>query len=352
MLAVNGVVMMDERIISKYPFLREGARLFGNILVEDILSKNKFSEARRIAISQIEKALGIDARIFSSDYETRYLAYHISRMVLSYLHDPILTNRYATMFRDIIEKEILKEEPEMIREVCNALSIDSQIEGNNLRISIMDYVRAIKRLGERYSLFYQRVRGGYVYLNIDLERERIAKVVREAFLDYFRNDIENLKPPDSIFQYLKDDIERIKILRDERISSYSPGEFGELSPESFPPCIKSIISSIERGENISHNARFSLVTFLNQIGMEKEGIYAIFQKVPDFNDRMTDYQIKHITGERGKTVYSAPKCSTMELYNLCVKNYVRDPLCFKEWMTHPLIYYRVKKKSKIPPGPK
>ena len=33
------------------------------------------------------------------------------------------------------------------------------------------------------------------------------------------------------------------------------------------------------------------------------------------------------------------------------KNIVKDNLCFKEWMTHPLIYYRVKKKLKGSPGP-
>ena len=346
------IYMIDEKLLAKYPFLKKGALLFGNLLVEDILSEQKFSEARRIAISQIEKALGVDTRIFSNDYEARYLAYHISRMVLSYLHDPILINRYATLFRDLIEKNILKEEPEIIMEIMDAFSIDSRIEGKNLKISVMDYISMIKRLGEKYSLVYQKVNGGYVSFNFDTERDMIAKVIREAYVNYFRKDIENLKPPAEIFEFLRDDIEKIKALRDEKISSYSPGEFGELIPQAFPPCIKSIIASIERGENISHNARFSLVTFLNQIGMDKKGIHSIFQRVPDFDEKMTDYQISHITGEKGKTVYSTPKCSTMELYNLCVKNSVNDPLCFKEWMTHPLIYYRIKKKSKVSQGSK
>lgn len=344
--------MIDEKILGKYPFLKSGVKLFGDLLVEDILSKPKFSEARRIAISSIERALGEDTRIFSNDYETRYLAYQISRLVLSYLHDPILTNRVANMFRDMFEREILEEKMDVIKEICDSLSIDSSIDGKFFKISMTDYVSSVKRLGEKYSLVYQRLKSGYVYFNAETDRERIAKVLREAYVNYFRYDIENLSPPESIYQHLKEDIERIKVLRDDRISSYSPGEFGELSPDSFPPCIKSILKAIERGENISHNARFSLVTFLYQIGMNREGIYKIFQNVPDFDTRMTDYQIRHITGESGKTVYSVPKCSTMEMYNLCMKNITKDPLCFKEWMTHPLIYYRIKKKSKVSPSPK
>ncbi len=343
--------MVDERILAKYPFLKKGSKIFGNILVEDILGQEKFSGARDLAISQIERALGIEKKIFSNDYETRFIAYHIARMVLSYLHDPILTNRYAIMFRDFLEKEIMNENPDVIMEISENFSINARLEEKFFLIRVTDYIKLIKKLGERYSLYYQKVKNGFVYFHIDQERERIAKLLREAFVLYFKNDVENLSPPLLLFNSLKDDIERIKVLRDEKISSYTAGEFGELSPESFPPCIKAIINSMERGENISHNARFSLVTFLNQIGMSKENIYKIFQRVPDFNEKMTDYQIKHITGEKGKTVYSTPKCSTMELYNLCVKNIVNDSLCFKEWMTHPLIYYRVKKKSKHSPDP-
>ena len=347
----NGVYMLEERDLAKYPFLKKGAKLFGNILVEDILKLPKFSDAKELAISQIERALGLDRKIFTNDYESRYISYHIARIILSYLHDPILINRFAIMYRDILEKEILKEEPEKILEIFENFSLDVKMNGKFLKISVMDYIRLIKKLGEKYSLLYQKLNDGYVFLNFDSEREKISKIVSEAFVYYFKNDIENLSPPDSIFELLKEDIQKIKVLRDEKISSYSPGEFGELSPESFPPCIREILKSLQRGENISHNARFSLVTFLNQIGMKKEDIYSIFKNVPDFNEKMTDYQIKHITGERGKTVYSTPKCSTMELYNLCVKNIVKDNLCFKEWMTHPLIYYRVKKKLKGSPGP-
>ncbi|MEZ0345356.1 MAG: hypothetical protein ABWK01_02240, partial [Infirmifilum sp.] len=195
--------MVDIRILAKYPFLKEGSRAFGNILIEDILKLPKFSDARELAISQLEKALGVDKKIFINDNETRYIAYQISRMILSYLNDPILTNRFAIMFRDMVEREILKEDPEIILKVCDSLSIYAKIEGKNFKISFTDYVKLIRKLGEKYSLYYQRLNMGYVHFDINLEREKVAKLIREAYVNYFKNDVENLRTPDQIFKFLK-----------------------------------------------------------------------------------------------------------------------------------------------------
>lgn len=346
-------IMENIKTFADYPFLKKGSRFFGGISIDDLFMSGRYSSARKYAVTLIEKALGEKKDIYVMDYETRYLGYHISRLLLSFLHDPILNARFANYYRDIIEENIKKEEDvEIIKEISETLGIDFSIKNDDYLISVYDYIKHNKRLGEKYRLFYQKLASGYVKFNFIYEREKIAKILREAFVTYFKNDIDRIDPPDILNRTMKNEIEEIKKLRDERISTYTPGEFGEVNEKAFPPCIKSILSSLAKGENISHNARFSLVAFLNQIGMSKENIFKIFQTVPDFDQRMTEYQVLHITGEKGKTVYSTPKCATMELYNLCVKNVAKDQLCFKEWMTHPLIYYKIKNKSNAPPGPK
>ncbi|MGC8663749.1 MAG: DNA primase large subunit PriL [Thermoplasmata archaeon] len=344
--------MEDLKIFSEYPFLKEGSKIFGGIKIDDLFKSEMYNQVREYAVYLIEKALGEKREFFVIDYGIKYLGYNVSRLILSYLHDPILNSRFANFYRDIIEENIKGEDDYgILKKISETFSLDFSINNENYLLSVYDYIKYNKRLGEKYRLFYQKLSSGFVNFSLKTEKEKVAKILREAFVSYFKNDLESIEPPDNLYENFKKEIEQLKKLRDEKISTYSPGEFGEVNENAFPPCIKNIISSILRGENISHNARFSLVTFLNQIGMSKENILKIFQSVPDFDERMTEYQVLHITGEKGKTVYSTPKCSTMELYNLCVKNVSKDQLCFKEWMTHPLIYYKVKSKSKAPPGP-
>jgi DNA primase large subunit len=76
--------------------------------------------------------------------------------------------------------------------------------------------------------------------------------------------------------------------------------------------------------------------------MSADEIMNVFSASPDFDESKSRYQIDHITGEISGTVYSPPECSTMKSYGICFNE---DGLCRKEWMTHPLKYYKVKDKS-------
>ena len=106
----------------------------------------------------------------------------------------------------------------------------------------------------------------------------------------------------------------------------------------LPPCIRTIIEMAQAGQNLPHSARFALVTFLHALGLDYGQIIAIFAVSPDFNEAMSEYQIKHITGElNGTEGYTPPVCNTMKTNGLC---FDPDPLCEK--VKHPLSYYRIK----------
>ena len=55
------------------------------------------------------------------------------------------------------------------------------------------------------------------------------------------------------------------------------------------------------------------------------------------------YQVEHITGKTSGTEYTPPGCDTMKSNSICFNP---DSLCNKEWMNHPLSYYRIKGKKK------
>jgi len=75
--------------------------------------------------------------------------------------------------------------------------------------------------------------------------------------------------------------------------------------------------------------------------MDSSDILEAFSTAPDFDTSKSEYQIKHITGESSGTEYSTPECSTMKSYGIC---FDPDELCGRDWMKHPLSYYRAKGK--------
>jgi DNA primase large subunit len=107
---------------------------------------------------------------------------------------------------------------------------------------------------------------------------------------------------------------------------------------AFPPCIQRLYDTIASGRNISHIGRFALTTFLINTGMTTENVTDLFRTLPDFNERLTRYQVEHIAGRRGsRTKYIPPMCATLQTHGVC---YNRDEIC--KTVRHPLTYYRKK----------
>jgi DNA primase large subunit len=86
----------------------------------------------------------------------------------------------------------------------------------------------------------------------------------------------------------------------------------------YPPCVKHAIEVLDRGENLPHSGRFMLATYLLAKGQTIEQIAPLFKNAPDYNERVTKYQLEHIAGSSGKaTKYSCPSCEKLKSENLC-----------------------------------
>jgi len=108
--------------------------------------------------------------------------------------------------------------------------------------------------------------------------------------------------------------------------------------ECYPPCISYLLKKAKDGLNLSHEERFTLATFLLNIGMPREKVIAVFSNQPDFDYEKTAYQVEHLSGVRGKgTFYSCPSCQTLRTWNICRSNCP---------VNHPLAYYKVCLRSK------
>ncbi|MBP1448773.1 MAG: DNA primase large subunit PriL [Thermoproteus sp.] len=100
----------------------------------------------------------------------------------------------------------------------------------------------------------------------------------------------------------------------------------------IPPCMQAIMDAIKRGENTPHTARFAVTTYLLKRGWDVEQIVDLFRSSPDFNEKITRYQVSHIAGRAGgRKEYSVPSCETMNSWGLCPTNLgcgVRNPIAY------------------------
>jgi DNA primase large subunit len=264
--------------------------------------------------------------------------------ILRYIDENILTSRTINFVRDFVESYILSnrvsdEDIEIISREFS-LAINYETDYDCFSIPVGQFVANVARLsGYNYRLVYQNVDRGIV----SCQRSTVAKVIREAFVRNAFKSYNSIKHEDAV-ETLQPIYEEISnIISTLKASGIKVNvDLGTVDFTLFPPCIKEYISEMREGINLPHMARFTLVSFLHKIGMENDAMVQLFKTAPDFNERMTTYQINHITGQISSTEYSPPKCSVLLSNHLCFKG--DDPICNKEWLKHPLQYYTFKKR--------
>jgi len=121
-----------------------------------------------------------------------------------------------------------------------------------------------------------------------------------------------------------------QILRRRAADSVAEAQEGT-GGEGLPPCIAKLVEDLQRGENLSHFARFTIATYLIHAGWSVDQIVDLFRNAPDFDEKTTRYQVEHIAGKRGSGKrYSPPSCERMRQEGLCVANCgISNPV---EWL--------------------
>jgi DNA primase large subunit len=92
------------------------------------------------------------------------------------------------------------------------------------------------------------------------------------------------------------------------------------SPDAkdYPPCIKHALEEMNNGINLPHSARLMLATYMLTVGKSVNEIVMLFQNAPDYNERITRYQVEHLAGIRGShKKYSVPSCQKLRNESLC-----------------------------------
>ena len=286
------------------------------------------------------------------DLMARILSYPLARILVSCMGERRFLRRYALkeaeLFRKLLEREWEEgTEREFFIDMGRKLGLSIQISDEWAAMDVISYVKNTAQMKDpRKKLLFQDVRGGMVYFKAGAEGSEHMDVIFRSFQQALQERIDSelpLKVPKEVCESLHPVVSVLGFIVRNYYENYSLRDLGEVEVEKFPPCMKRLYSMAKSGMNLPHSGRFALTAFLHHIGMSVDDIVKVFSASPDFNESITRYQVRHISGEISGVEYMPQRCSVMVSEGLC---YNPDKLCEKEWMTHPLIYYRVKKEGK------
>jgi DNA primase large subunit len=188
------------------------------------------------------------------------------------------------------------------------LDVELDPKNNHLfKMNISDYlIRATSFNEEEWKLIGRAVDNGYVYLDGD----ETVRLIRYEIYKLMYNRIKNMnitKIP-----------EQIKIHAGLIKNKLAPAIRYSHIKTDLPPCIKKALELLNKSENLPHSARFMLATYMLSSGKSVDDVVLLFKNAPDYNEKITKYQVEHLAGKKGsQTKYSVPACSKLVNENLC-----------------------------------
>ncbi|GFO97295.1 DNA primase large subunit [groundwater metagenome] len=326
---------MDVFGFAQFPYV-SGALKYVEALdfkLDELFFDRAFGQVRERGKERVLSAIGegIKKSVCTdrTGAEKELLSYPVARILVSCINDSYLIKRYA-LAEAKSSYETLKKLPDIdIKEFAEEFNIAAKIDERDYVIHFTDYIRHASAIHEHeWKLINRKMDHGWVHLS----KEKFSRIIEEAIRKRIEAGMPLDVPPD-ICAALDEQVKEISEALSTRKSEFSTGKFSEIMPDCFPPCMAHALSGAQSGVNLSHSMRFALTSFLLNIGMNVEGIIALFRVSPDFDEERTRYQVMHIHGATG-TVYKSPSCDTMVTYGNCIG---KEPLC--ERISHPLSYY-------------
>ena len=343
-------------LFGRYPFLPDAeAVLEGlSVTVRSLLEDPAYGEARALgraralAAAERPRDAGALEELGRSRAEFQFLSFLFARLALSAAPTPGALRRWAVAEAKASHARLSVAPAEELEEVARRLGVAMEVSRTAARLGVADYVRLASPIREAdYRLGRQEVRAGVV----TVAPVRAARLLQEAV----RRALAVPLPlrPDVVELVRRQESELLAELA-ARIPvpvARTPGS-GAVLRERFPPCIRAMQRTLERGENLSHAGRFCLAAFLHRVGADVETIVDAYRGAPDFEESVTRYQVDHITSRDGGRGYNPPECDTLRSHGLCVRegdpgapdprDRGRDALCFEPRLRHPLQYYQIR----------
>ncbi|MFQ5940094.1 MAG: DNA primase [Nitrososphaerales archaeon] len=307
--------------LAKYPFLTEA----GEYLKDLDYSLDEFDEPskKRIIERAYERILyAIDGNVFKKldDLDTEVVSFLIALIMVHAVGIRSVSRKYslgeARRIEMFLERDLKYESDERMRSILarifkDLFSIDIVQEDGKFKVRVSDYLkRAAYFHDEHWKLVNRVVNSGYVYL----DSGETVRLIRDELSLYIYNKINKMELrqlPESI----KNRVDKLrgKVVKLKEFRRY-------FVTTKYPPCVQHILTLLSRGENPPHSARFLLGTYMLSVGKSVDEVCTFFETAPDYNERVTRYQVEHLAGQRGSgTKYTCPSCEKVTSDNNCYR---------------------------------
>lgn len=326
------MLQLGIKDLAKYPFLTETGEYLKSMGLN--LEQLAHSDWKPM----VEKAYGrivvaTTGQIYGADIEKpdlEILSFVISIILLKSANIATLIRRFslaeARRAERYLEQDLRSNDEKRLeiplKIIQDLFSVDVTINNDDFVIKVSDYLKRAVHFHEReWKLVNRRVDKGFVFLT----SHETVRLIRKELDGYINSKILSVSMT-SIPETFRERVADLVILA---------RKFSEpvIFSTDYPPCIKHAIEVLDRGENLPHSGRFMLATYLLTKGQSVDQIAPLFKNAPDYNERVTRYQLEHIAGSAGKgTKYSCPSCDKLKSESLCFEipecNGIINPIQF------------------------
>ncbi|MGY5149019.1 MAG: DNA primase [Candidatus Nitrosopumilus sp. bin_68KS] len=321
------MIALGQDEIAKYPFLADA----GQYLKDKGFSLEQFGtdpDLKDLINKAYDRILvAADGKIYKSDLIGDHVSKEaaLPREVFSFLLAIVLLKLCGmhTLIKRFSLAEARRAEKYLERDLSNIsdeskkelaikviddlFSVQIEKQDDYFVIPVSDYLKHSVNFHEReWKLINRHVEKGLVFLT----PHETVRLIRKELGTYINSKIVNAKTPTMIPGF-EDSVNKLALLS-KKFTTFT------VTTGEYPPCIKHAIDVLEKGENLPHSGRFMLATFLLSKGQSVQQIAPLFKNAPDYNPRVTLYQLNHLAGTSGSgTQYSCPSCEKLKTQSLC-----------------------------------
>jgi len=330
---------------AKYPFLQGAGEYVEGLdfRVEELWDKGMKSILKRAEERVVEAAKDAQVSDKSMDREVELLSFPAAMLLVKAIGADHFLGRYSLAEARRAEQLLQHDDERTLQAVFQSTAAISLGPGSDyhsgrsydFKIRIADYLKRAVAIGEpSWKLINRPVKNGWVYLN----RKDAIRLLREDIRSLIFERLSRLPRP-KLSGELKSVVERLRTTIP--LPPRQPRLMRE--PSEYPPCVTHALKDLQNGANVPHHGRFLIATYLLKIGKTVDDVVSLFPRAPDFNEKVTRYQVEHIGGLRGGRVqYTPPSCRTLQARGLCYKDEIK---CYN--IRNPLQYPSKYKQSPI-----
>lgn len=313
---------LQNEDLAKYPFLKDAADYIRQTHFDfDEFNRPEFKDLIEAAAERVEVEVGGKTYKKLDRFQREVFTFLATLIIIKGISMDTILRKYslfeAKRAEDFLARDLKNEKNEQRKRLLlfkifkELFNVDIQIDSTDKRlfkVKITDYLKRASHFHEQeWKLINRMVHAGYVYLDADetvrLFRNELSALIYDRVK---KMQLSNIPEP------IKIKVEQLK----SKLASYQ--QYHNSTPGDYPPCIKHAIEVMTKGENLPHSARVMLATYMLTMGKPIDEIVLLFKNAPDFNEKITRYQIEHLAGMKGShTKYSVPSCEKLKNESLC-----------------------------------